>query len=849
MLRFTLAQMRTSIPRLILAAIAIALGTGFVAASFYGASVLRASAESVITADLQGADVTAQGFEVDDAKLERIRAVPGVEQVGVQRSLGVTAAKGGNTYWLDSASVLEGFDAPTLTDGRLPERAGEVAIGAERARQLDVGIGDSFDWTYTSWNPDPEADSEHQSHETRGTLTVVGLLDAGPEVFSSSPMLVTGDQIDVMAEGTLDDYPLTSLFLRTAPGADPATVAEAVDGIDPNLGARSAQQAIDEGVRDLTGSTNFFVVFGLAFAAVAVAVAAMVIANTFEVLVAQRTRTLALLRCGGATKGQVRGSVLLEAVLLGLIGAAFGIALAVGLGSAVAWWLSSRNLGVVVPSIAEVGTATWLVPVLVGMGITLLAALSPATHATRVSPVDALRPTTTDPRDGKRTLRLVLGLLMLLPGLALLGWVCAFVLGHRADESLGVLGDRLDVLLLAGVGGGILTVGGYLVLSVFIVPAMVAALGRLATLVVPKSTKATVRLATANAIRNPRRTAATTSALVIGVGLITLMGTGIATGRATIFDTLSGFFPVDAMVQSNDEQGLDPELADELHAVDGVEHVAEGWYAGTEGGMVLVADPAKASAAMNGDPVEVEPGHVAIDPDLFTQVGDQLQVQFFGPGGEATMNLPTQQVDGLVFGALVAPETVAQYTELGDPQLLAMNLDDDRVDETVEAINEVVAASGGEVAPSVSTPLQERQSLARVIDALLGVLVGLLGVAVVIALVGVANTLSLSVIERRREHGTLRAVGVTRGQLRGALAVEGVLIALGGTAIGVVLGLVTGITGSLVLLGSAPEFTFAVDWRVLVGCLVIAVLAGLLASVLPSRSATRVPVVVALADQ
>ena len=139
--------------------------------------------------------------------------------------------------------------------------------------------------------------------------------------------------------------------------------------------------------------------------------------------------------------------------------------------------------------------------------------------------------------------------------------------------------------------------------------------------------------------------------------------------------------------------------------------------------------------------------------------------------------------------------------------------------------------------------------MTRVIDAVVAVMIGLLAVAVVIALVGVANTLTLSVIERRREHGMLRSVGVTGRQLRGMLAAEGVLISVAGAAIGILLGVLTGFAGATILLGSADGFVFALDWRVLLGTLAVAVVAGLIASVMPSRSAARVPVVVALAAE
>ena len=181
--------------------------------------------------------------------------------------------------------------------------------------------------------------------------------------------------------------------------------------------------------------------------------------------------------------------------------------------------------------------------------------------------------------------------------------------------------------------------------------------------------------------------------------------------------------------------------------------------------------------------------------------------------------------------------------------MLLLDVDDERVEGVVDDTQTTVAELGGDSAPSVVAPLQERQAITQVIDAIVAVMIGLLAVAVVIALVGVANTLTLSVIERRREHGMLRSVGVTGGQLRGMLAAEGVLIAVVGALIGMAIGVFTGFVGSAILLGATPGYTFSVDWRVMAGCLAVAIVAGLLASVAPARSAVRVPVVVALAAE
>ena len=644
------------------------------------------------------------------------------------------------------------------------------------------------------------------------------------------------------------------LLVYTDGSRNPSDVAADVANAIP-YPVLTAQEVVDQQVENMAGNANFFVFLGLAFAAVAVGVAAMVIANTFEVLVAQRTKALALLRCGGATKAQIRRSVLIEAAVLGVVASVVGVALGHALGYAGFWWVSTQSAGTAKLGSMEVNFPAILVPLVVGLVVTVLAALGPARAATRVSPIAALRPTTVDPVRTKGVLRKVVGLTLLILGAVMLFFPTAMVYGYRADGDLSGLIDLLGVLLLMGVAGGLLLVAGFLVMAVYMVPQMVAVLGWLAALVVPKKSKATVRLATANATRNPRRTAATTSALVIGVGLVTLMATGAASGRATIENSLDGFFPTEVVVGVNGTEAFSNDLVKAVEGVDGVEHVARAWTAfDADGNTVLIAKRDDVLATVKTSDYTLQPGHVGVDPRPFHEGGvpGKLKFSIQTPSGEESkpITLPTQTVKNLSVAMVVEPETIEQSgVQLGQPTMLLLNVDDERADDVVPDVQRVVSEHAGDSAPSVAAPLQERQSMTRVIDAVVAVMIGLLAVAVVIALVGVANTLTLSVIERRREHGMLRSVGVTGRQLRGMLAAEGVLISVAGAVIGILLGGLTGFAGATILLGSADSFVFALDWRVLLGTLAVAVVAGLIASVMPSRSAARVPVVVALAAE
>lgn len=840
MWHFAITQMRSSVGKLVLAGIAIVLGTGFVSATLLGTSIMKATAEAVATADLNGANVVAKEVNVTDKQLAAVRATPGVKAIDYRLDEGVPVGNATLTYYLQLQSLPTVADAPTPAEGTTPKAAGELMIAHDLAKSLHVKVGDTLEWSATE--------------NKGGEFKIVGVTRPGMSLFSTAPSWVTEETVrQVRAIYGEPSSERDMLLVYTDGSRSPSDVAAAVAKTIP-YPALTAQEVVDKQVEDMVGNANFFVFLGLAFAAVAVGVAAMVIANTFEVLVAQRTKALALLRCGGATKAQIRRSVLIEAAVLGVVASVVGIALGHALGYAGFWWVSTQSAGAAKLGSMEMNLPAILVPLVVGLVVTVLAALGPARAATRVSPVAALRPTTVDPVRTKGVLRKVVGLTLLILGAVMLFFPTAMVYGYRADGELSGLIDLIGVLLLMGVAGGLLLVAGVLVLAVYMVPQMVAVLGWLAALVVPKKSKATVRLATANATRNPRRTAATTSALVIGVGLVTLMATGAASGRATIENSLDGFFPTDVVVGVNGTEAFSNDLLKAVEGVDGVEHVARAWMAfDADGNEVLIAKRDDVLATVKTSDYTLQPGHVGVDPRPFPEgVPGKLKLTIQTPSGEESkpITLPTQTVKNLSVAMVVEPETIERSgAQLGQPTMLLLNVDDERADDVVPDVQRVVSEHAGDSAPSVAAPLQERQSMTRVIDAVVAVMIGLLAVAVVIALVGVANTLTLSVIERRREHGMLRSVGVTGRQLRGMLAVEGVLISVAGAAIGILLGVLTGFTGATILLGGADSFVFALDWRVLLGTLAVAVVAGLIASVMPSRSAARVPVVVALAAE
>ena len=542
----------------------------------------------------------------------------------------------------------------------------------------------------------------------------------------------------------------------------------------------------------------------LGFAAVAMLVAALVIANTFQVLVAQRTRTLALLRCVGASKRQLRRSVLLEAAILGFGSALVGLVRGAVLAQVALIVAQPRRPRRPAAVEHQLTPAVVLVPLLVGTLVTVLASLVPAREATRVAPIAALRPADA-PAVGARAgrIRLAVSLLLVVGGAGVLLLAALAAPARRRQPSL-----LLGVGILAGAASFV----GVLLGAVFWVPRIVALLGRALA-----STGTSARLAAANTVRNPRRTAATSTALLIGVTLVVMMSTGAASARTSMDRELDERYPVDLVVDGpargrlvRDGRGRRP--AGASRRARRPRTVAAAHRRGPDGqlgdrrrgrrrrrrarrpcsatlarrrpadGILLLPASAKDRDLPTGDAVSARPTTTTATPAPAGRRCDSRAVST-GLGGDRRSS-PARRSTRSPRRPRVDHVGVARPR--ADPADVMQDVRDALPDGALE----------------VSSAAQQRVSNERLVDSLLGIVVGLLAVAVVIALIGVANTLSLSVLERRRESATLRAIGLSRRQLRWMLAVEGMLIAGVGALLGAGLGLLYGWAGSVVVFGT-----------------------------------------------
>ncbi|WP_217616677.1 FtsX-like permease family protein [Cellulomonas sp. GbtcB1] len=908
MWRLTLAQMRRSLGRLTAAGIAVAIGTAFVAATLLAGDVMQRISYDSLTASYGTADVIADagnGDALTEKTVDAVRATPGVKAADpriVAPYVSMSAGDRAISQTLVPVASDPAFDTQHVTAGALPTADGEIALPERAAERLGVGVGDTITVSYYAWQPAGGADADDAAAasptaapteeatagatgdaateastaapgEDEGTYREVGAdaevvgLTTDPTSawaqYDGAALATTADTLlwagwgQADAAPTLADAATSQLLVAVDPGADTATVIDAVEDVltasgttDPIVLTRDAAAE-----RALSGSdgTGPILVVVLAFAAVAMIVAGLVIANTFQVLVAQRTRTLALLRCVGAVRSQVRGSVLLEAGLLGLAASVAGTLLGTGLVQIALLVMQNADLPFPVPTVVRPTVASVVAPLAVGLVVTVLAALTPARVATRVAPIAALRPADA-PAAGSRAgrFRLVVSLVLVVGG--------ALMLAGGVALSQQALVAAVGVAILGGAASFV----GLLVGAVFWMPRVVAAIGGLVgRLGMP------ARLAAANTGRNPARTAATSTALLIGVTLVAMMSTGAVTARATLDDELDTRFPVDLAVAS-------PYTADE----DGTA-VAEALPAGTVGaladipGVESVAALARDSVEVGGsgnvvDALGITPEQAADvlrDADLVDAIGDGTVVmpralaassgiedgdtvalarseRDAGSTATGTVDLTAVVVPLDDWTVLVTPATLDAIGSAGTESTAWLRVADiNDSGQVVQQVQDLTADS----ALDITGAALERALYQRAIDTLLAVVVGLLAVAVVIALIGVTNTLSLSVIERRRESATLRALGLTRRQLRASMAVEGALIAGVGAVVGVALGLAYGWLGSAAVLAGIADLQLRVPWADLGLVLGVALVAGVLASALPGRTAARTPPVAALA--
>ena len=831
--------------RLALTAVSIVLGVAFVSGTYVLTDTLNATfdrifgnAEAGVSVVVRGTQTFAPGGEnvaderalVPDEVLTRVRQVPGVASaVGVangyaQLVYGGKAVSNGGAPNLGAAWV---GDVPTnplrVVRGRPPAADGEVVIDEKSAKKFAIPLG------------------AHATAIVQGTtvpVTVVGVVRFGKDSTLAGATMTAfvprqAQQLLIGQAGVWNTVQAAS-----EPGVSQtvlaARVAQALNG-DPTLQVLTQKAYVADQSKQFKSQLKFFNILLLVFAFIAVFVAVFIIFNTFTVLVAQRTRELALMRALGGSRRQVLMAVVGEAAIVGLASGIAGLFGGVLVAAGLRALIQSFGGGLVTVGL-QVQPRTVIVSLIVGFFVTVAAAVVPALRASRIPPVAAMRDDFVLPSSSLRR-RTRIGLVLLILGGALL--LAGVKSGTAWEIGLGALGMFRGVVSLSPV------------LSRPIIGGLGQALPRVWGL--------SGRLARENALRNPRRTAATASALMIGIALTTtmsIMAASITTSVTAIIDRSIG---ADFIITAKNFAPVSDSIAGRLAKVPGVSAVTSfrvgTMKVGTARTQVQGVTPGTVAQTLrltmlSGSADSLGPGQVLVDKqtakDKHLHVGSALPVTFALTG-------PKQLSVGGVYDA----------NAIAGKYLIGLSTYDANFRNRLDIVVAVKAAST-DVLADVRTKLaavlttvptlqlrdqsEFKQNQKRQINQVLSFVLALLVLSIVIAWLGIVNTLALSVFERTREIGLLRAVGMATKQVRRMIRLEAIVIALFGALLGVVLGL--GYGAALVQALKSQGITdTAVPVGQLIAYLIVGVFAGVTAAWWPARRASRLNVLSAIASE
>lgn len=717
---------------------------------------------------------------------------------------------------------LMGTAMLTLDKGDWPTEPGQIAIDSGTADKAGYRIGDTVTVV-------PPGAKEPVKQELVGYAGFNGGGTAG------SVLLIFDTQgaQDLFLDGK-DRY--TSASLTGAEGVSQSELAAAAKTVLPdNFTAVTGDSVVKESKNSLQQSLSFVTTFLTVFAVIAIIVGGFIIANTFSILVAQRIRELALVRALGASRRQVTRSVLLEALLMALIGSTLGMGAGLGLALVVAALMGL--LGVDVN--ADVLTLSWRTVAIgyaVGIVVTVASAYFPARRAAKVPPVAAM----SEGAGGQQrslTRRTVIGAAVLVVGTIL--------------AVVGTIGAPGNDAIYIGVGAVLWIITAAVISPVLGWP--VLATGRA---VFAKVFGVTGRLAGENALRNPRRTGATASALMIGLALASAVGVLAASMSKTTDKLVSDQFTSDFVVQSPNYSGFSPAIGDEMADIPGVATVSRQQFA-----QAKVDGKSQSIVAVDDTFAEVYrldfidgSGRVAGDTAIINEsqakkmdlsVGSTVDLVF--PGDQATtvtiggIYADSQVAEGLSVPFGVLQESGIKRTDYSLNILLAPGADKAAVQAALDDVVKDIPVV------TVQDKSQFANSLKDQVNGLLFLIYGLLALAVVIAVLGIINTMSLSVIERTREIGLLRAVGLTRAKLGAIITMESVTISVMGALLGLGLGLIIGVLLQHALSDDLTELGLPIGS--LIAFLVVAVLFGMIAAIIPTYRAARLKVLDAIATE
>jgi putative ABC transport system permease protein len=831
--------------RLALTALAVALGVTLIAGTYIFTDTINKSFENIFVQSNKGTDVALSpnsdlsGDEnpppIPASVLNRVKQVPGVQQAegavfsagGSFRKADGTKLKGQGFNAIAGTHDVQRFESFAPTQGHLPRTADEIAIPKGTADNNGFEVGDRIQVA---------DEAPKKLYTISGIVTISGVDSFGGGVIA----VMTLPEAQRMT-GHRDSF--DEIEVAGAAGTTPEQLRNSIAKVVPRgVEVRTGQQQADKQTKDINdGFLNVLRTALLAFAGISLFVGAFLIFNTFSITVAQRTREFALLRVLGAKRKQVLRSVMAEGLTIGLVGSAAGL----GLGILVAGGLRAlfKAFGADLPSTGTViETRTIVVSLVVGTVVTLLSTIVPAIRATRVPPLAALREGLSSEQKRSRWATPVASVLTV-GGLGLMA--LGLFASMKPNQALSLMGL-----------GAVATFLGVAFLSPRLVGPIAGAVGA----PFERFRGITGRIARENTVRQPGRTAVTAAALMVGVALVTFASVFAAGAKTTFKDAVTNGSKAQAVLQNTDGfSSFTPQAARTVAHVPGVKDVASVRFGmakieGKKQGVTGIDQRTFASLYRQGwkqgsDATlqQLGPGTVIVGKkyaeDHGTKVGDTLNLQT-----SLRPKLPLKVIGisydkgGLTGNLTVANSVLERDFGFRKDGFVLVGYDGSRPAPAVKAsIDKLLDARFPEAEAQTNQEFIDGQ--AKQIDQVLLLIYALLAMAIIVSLFGIVNTLVLSISERTRELGLLRAIGMSRRQVRRMIRYEAIITA----QIGAVIGLVLGIVLSVLVTRAIDDFSLSIPVITLILLLIGAAIAGVFAAILPARRASRLNVLESLA--
>ncbi len=843
MLTATIKGMLAHKLRLVLTSVSIALGVAFLAGTLMLTDSMNRAFDDVFAKANSGSDVSVRGKAAFADPQAEPKPIPASVLQTVRSVDGVAAAEG----QVGGYAMLVGPDGtPIQPAGGAPTMGGSLAADKDLRGEVRINTGRA-----PAKSDEVVIDTSSAKNRNIPLGSRIKILFRGPaEQFTVVGTVQFADENDLGGTTMALFEPATAQRVLGSPGLYDSIIVKAARGVSNDQLAKRVGAALPNGVEAVTSealaeeqsnqfkqNVDILKTALLVFAGIALFVGSFIIWNTFSMQVAQRTRELALLRAIGATRRQVMRTILLEALVQGVGASALGLFLGLGMARGLSWTMA--RFGFDLPTAApRLQGTTVLAALLVGTLVTVVAAIAPSRRATRVLPVEALRDSTPGAeRFSKRRLAIGLAVAAVSVGALVAG------LGGAARELIlvGIVGSVLGVTTLAPLFAGPLA----------------ALLGQpLRSRGVPGE------LARQNAMRNPKRTASTAMALVIGLALVSSVTVLAASIKATVHDVIGKEATAELYVKPESSQaaGISPEAARSVRDVDGVAVVSEAGFGRAKFTGQLTrffsVDPGTLDQVLDIGMEAGKPRDLTDDGVLVSKakadahqwkVGDTVPAEFANTGKKDL------RIDGIFShkGYLSADYLISLGAHARedarhlDATVLVKTTAGADVDAVQKRVSTALNAYPG---TKVVNQKQMEKDAGKDVDKLLQLIIVMLLLAVVIALLGIVNTLALSMFERTRELGLLRAVGMTRGQVRAMVRWESVVISAIGASLGAVLGIGLGV-GFVKALADQGFNSLAVPGEQLLLYVALAAVAGVFAAIGPGRRAAKVDVLRAVVTE